>query len=209
MTFIAFTYMYAILLLEQKIYTRPRPKSLAEGRGRELGPRVTLGETANEVFVEHNGQKVCIRKGRYYTKDHVWVEVTPNNYFKVGVTDYAQKFLRELVSLVTVDKNDTTDPEVREGEKFGTIFGRYYRVLDSREYGCTIFDLIAPVSGRIVEINNKVMEKPELINKDPYGEGWIVLVEIDDVKSCCRGLITFEGYKRVVADKRQSPFREL
>ena len=174
-----------------------------------MEPRVTLGETAKEIFVECQGQKVCIRKGRYYTKDHVWVEVTPNNYFKVGVTDYAQRFLRELVSLVAIESNDTTDSEIEEGEKFGTIFGRYYRVLDSREYACTAFDLIAPVRGRIVEVNNKVMNKPELINRDPYGEGWIALVETDDVKSCCKGLITFEAYKRVVADKRRSPFREL
>ena len=166
-------------------------------------------EAANEVFVNCNGQKVCIKKGRYYTKDHVWVEVTPNNHFKAGVTDYAQRFLRELVSLVAIESNETTDSEIKEGERFGTIFGRYYRVMDSREYGCTAFDLIAPVSGRIVEVNNKVMDKPELVNRDPYGEGWIALIETDDVKMCCKGLMTFEGYKRVIADKRPSPFREL
>lgn len=166
-------------------------------------------EASDEVLVECQGQKVCIRKGRYYTKDHMWVEVTPNNYFKVGVTDFAQRFLRELVSLVAIDRNETTDSEIKEGEKFGTIFGRYYRVMDSREHGCTAFDLIAPVSGRIVEINNKVMEKPELINRDPYGEGWIALIEADGLESCRKGLIACEEYKRVIADRRQSPFREL
>jgi glycine cleavage system H protein len=159
--------------------------------------------------VECNGQKVCIKKGRYYTKDHMWVEVTPNKYFKAGVTDYAQRFLRELVSLVAIDRNDTTDSEIKEGEKFGTIFSRYYRVMDSRGHGCTALDLIAPVSGRIVEINNRVMDKPELINKDPYGEGWIALIETNDVRARSKGLITFEGYRRIIASRGASPFREV
>jgi len=166
-------------------------------------------EVANEVFVECNGQKICIRKGRNYTKDHMWVEITPDNYLKVGVTDYAQRFLRELVSLVAIDRNDITDSEIKAGEKFGTIFGRYYRVMDSREYGCTAFDLIAPINGRIVEVNSKVMDKPELINRDPYGQGWIALIETNSVKQRSKGLINFERYKRIIADKRDSPFREL
>ena len=166
-------------------------------------------EAENDVFVECQGQKVCIKKGRYYTKDHMWVVAMPDNCFKIGVTDYAQRFLRELVSLVAIERNDITDSEINEGEKFGTIFGRYYRVMDSREYGCTAFDLIAPLSGRIVKVNSKVMDKPELINRDPYGEGWIALIEADDAKSYSKGLITHEGYKRIVADRRQSPFREL
>jgi len=166
-------------------------------------------ETVDDVFVECQGQKVLIKKGRYYTRDHMWVEVTPENNFRVGVTDYAQRFLKALVSLVAIERNDTTDSDVRKGEKFGCIYGRYYRVMDSREYGCTAFDLIAPLSGRIVEVNSKVMDKPELINRDPYGEGWIALIEADDLESCRKGLIACEGYKRVIADRRQSPFREL
>ena len=164
---------------------------------------------AGDVFVECNGQSVCIRRGRYYTKDHMWAEITPRKQVRTGVTDYAQRFLRELVSFVAVERNQTTDPEIREGEKFGRIFGRYHRVTDSREYGCTAFDLVAPVTGRIAEVNDKVMDRPELINRDPYGEGWIVLVDVVDAESCCRGLVSHDGYKRIVADRRQSPFREI
>jgi len=164
---------------------------------------------AGDVFVECNGQQVRIRRGLFYTTDHMWAEATPERQVRTGVTDYAQRFLREPVSLVTVERSQTTEPDIRKGEKFGTIFGRYNRVTGSREYGCTAFDLVTLVTGRIADVNDKVMDRPELINRDPYGDGWIALVDVFDVQSCCRGLITHDGYKRTVADRRQSRFREI
>jgi len=166
-------------------------------------------QASNELYISCNGQKVCLKNDRYYSKDHVWIETASNNCVRIGVTDYAQKFLRETVSLISIDSNETIDPQIRENQKFGTIFGRYYRVMDSREYGCTAFDLISPISGKLVQVNNKIMNKPELINRDPYGEGWLALIEVNDPESSCRGLLESDNYGRIIADKRDSPFREL
>jgi glycine cleavage system H protein len=166
-------------------------------------------QASNEQYIECNGQKVCLRNDRYYSRDHVWIEAASDKCLKIGVTDYAQKFLRESVSLVSIDSNEIIDPEIRENQKFGTIFGRYYRVMDSREYGCTAFDLISPVNGKLIQVNNKIMNKPELISKDPYGEGWVALVEVDDSESSCKRLMESESYGRTIADRRDSPFREL
>ncbi len=166
-------------------------------------------QASNELSITCNGQKVCLKNDRYYSKDHVWIETASNNCVKIGVTDYAQKFLRETVSLISIDSNETIDPQIRENQKFGTIFGRYYRVMDSREYGCTAFDLISPVSGKLVQVNNKIMNKPELINRDPYGEGWLALIEVNDPEFSLKGLMESDNYGRIIADKRDSPFREL
>lgn len=99
-----------------------------------------------------------------YTKDHEWVKVDGNDAY-VGITDYAQG---ELGDIVFVD----IDPEMEEivkGESFGTI-----------EAVKTVSDLFAPCNGKVIEINSKLEDQPEIINSDPYGEGWIIKITISD-----------------------------
>lgn len=99
-----------------------------------------------------------------YTKDHEWVKIDGNQVI-IGITEYAQG---ELGDIVFVD----IDPEMAEivsGESFGTI-----------EAVKTVSDLFAPCNGKVIEINASLEDKPELINTDSYGEGWIIKVELSD-----------------------------
>lgn len=99
-----------------------------------------------------------------YTKDHEWVRLE-GNIAVVGITEYAQG---ELGDIVFVD----IDPEIEEivnGEPFGTI-----------EAVKTVSDLFAPCNGKVSEVNASLEDQPELINSDPYGEGWIIKVEVSD-----------------------------
>jgi glycine cleavage system H protein len=98
----------------------------------------------------------------HYTKDHEWVRVE-SGVAVVGITDHAQS---ELGDIVYVDIPDT-GARLQQGDVFGTI-----------EAVKTVADLFAPVSGSIIEWNSAVNDAPESINNDPYGEGWIVKIEL-------------------------------
>ena len=93
-----------------------------------------------------------------YTKDHEWIKIEGNDAI-VGITDFAQ---RELGDIVYIDIN-TVGQEVVENEVFGTV-----------EAVKTVSDLFMPATGTVLEINQKLDSSPELVNQDPYGEGWMV-----------------------------------
>ncbi len=100
-----------------------------------------------------------------YTKDHEWIKIE-GNVGTIGISDYAQS---ELGDIVYVDIN----PELTEillNESFGTI-----------EAVKTVSDLYAPVTGKVLELNKRLNDEPQLINTDPYGEGWIIKVELTDL----------------------------
>lgn len=115
-----------------------------------------------------------------YTKDHEWVHVEGTTG-TIGVTDYAQS---ELGDVVFVDITDTS--EVKQGEAFGTI-----------EAVKTVSDIYAPLSGKVVEVNRAIQDSPEVINKDPYGEGWIMKIEIKDMNELSN-LMDAEAYRAMV-----------
>ena len=99
-----------------------------------------------------------------YSSDHEWVKVEGNEAF-IGISDFAQSELGEIVFV------DITS----EGEKVdkGAIFG-------SIEAVKTVSDLVMPITGEVIEVNPKLDDEPELVNTDPYGEGWIIKVSIED-----------------------------
>ncbi len=99
-----------------------------------------------------------------YSKDHEWVKVDGDEAF-VGITDFAQS---ELGDIVYVDV-DTVDETLDKDEVFGSV-----------EAVKTVSDLLLPVGGTILEVNEKLEDTPEIINKDPYGDGWIVKIKISD-----------------------------
>ena len=99
-----------------------------------------------------------------YTSDHEWVRVEGNTAY-VGITDFAQ---RELGDIVYVDIN-TVGKEVNREAVFGTV-----------EAVKTVSDLFMPLSGKVLEFNKKLDTNPELVNQDPYGDGWMVKVELKD-----------------------------
>lgn len=99
-----------------------------------------------------------------YTKDHEWLKVD-GNIGTIGISDYAQG---ELGDIVYIDiKPDLT--EITIGETFGTI-----------EAVKTVSDLYAPVSGKVMEVNKRLNDEPQLVNSDPYNDGWIIKIELAD-----------------------------
>jgi len=116
-----------------------------------------------------------------YTNEHEWIRVEGDIAY-VGITDYAQE---QLGDIVFVDI-PTVGEALEAGEVFGTI-----------EVVKTISDLFLPVAGEVMEQNETLEENPELVNKDPYGEGWLIKMKPANLKDV-EDLLDAEGYKAVV-----------
>ena len=99
-----------------------------------------------------------------YTKDHEWVRIDGDQAI-VGITDFAQG---ELGDIVYVDI-DTLNEDVEKDDVFGSV-----------EAVKTVSDLFMPLTGKVIEFNEKLEEDPELVNTDPYGEGWMIKINISD-----------------------------
>jgi glycine cleavage system H protein len=116
-----------------------------------------------------------------YTKDHEWLRVD-DDYGVVGITDFAQGELGDIVFVEIETEGETLNKE----EVFGTI-----------EAVKTVSDLFMPVGGEVIELNPALEDNPDLVNKDPYGEGWMVKVKISD-PSEIDGLLSPEEYKDLI-----------
>ena len=116
-----------------------------------------------------------------YTNEHEWIRVEGDIAY-VGITDYAQEQLGDIVFVDIPTVGETLEA----GEVFGTI-----------EVVKTISDLFLPVAGEVIELNEALEENPELVNKDPYGEGWLIKVKPEDIKAV-EDLLDAEAYKAVV-----------
>lgn len=100
-----------------------------------------------------------------YTKEHEWVAIEDESHARVGITDFAQDALGDVV-YVDLPEEGT---EVRAGDAFGEV-----------ESTKSVSDIFSPVSGRILERNSSLEDQPELVNEDPYTEGWMVVIEMTD-----------------------------
>lgn len=118
-----------------------------------------------------------------YTNEHEWIRVERDMAY-VGITDYAQE---QLGDIVFVDI-PTVGESLEANETFGTI-----------EVVKTISDLFLPVAGEVVEQNESLEENPELVNKDPYGEGWLIKMKPANLKDI-EDLLDAEAYKAVIND---------
>ena len=116
-----------------------------------------------------------------YTKDHEWVRVEGNEAY-IGITDFAQ---RELGDIVYLDIN-TVGQEVEQEKEFGTV-----------EAVKTVSDLFMPVTATVLEVNTALNDNPELVNSDPYGEGWMVKVTLS-VAAQVDALLSADDYKALV-----------
>ncbi|UBM59818.1 glycine cleavage system protein GcvH [Marinilongibacter aquaticus] len=117
-----------------------------------------------------------------YTKEHEWVKVIDGQTALVGITEFAQSELGDIVFIEV----ETVDEELEADEIFGTI-----------EAVKTVSDLFLPVSAKILEFNESLGDEPEKVNADPYGEGWIVKIEIQDLADL-DGLLDSEAYKQEI-----------
>ena len=116
-----------------------------------------------------------------YTKDHEWVRVE-GNVATVGVTDFAQSELGDIVFV----EIETLDEELEKEEVFGSV-----------EAVKTVSDLFMPIGGTVIEINENIESSPELVNSDPYGEGWMIKIEINEA-SDIENLLTAEAYSNLI-----------
>ncbi|HEY3711294.1 MAG TPA: glycine cleavage system protein GcvH [Amycolatopsis sp.] len=118
-----------------------------------------------------------------YTEEHEWVATRAGSVVRVGITEYAQD---QLGDVVFVDL-----PEVGRQVGTGDVFGEV-------ESTKSVSELFAPVDGEIVAVNDAVAESPELINSDPYGEGWLVEIRLDD-SAGLEALLEAEAYQALIA----------
>ena len=118
----------------------------------------------------------------YYTKDHEWFRLEKKKTGSVGITDYAQKKLREIIYVELPNVNT----KVKQKETIATV-----------ESVKATSDIYSPVSGRIVEVNVRLADNPELLNESPYEEGWIAKIELSDEKEL-EDLMDADEYRRYV-----------
>ena len=116
-----------------------------------------------------------------YTEEHEWVRIE-DDIAVVGITDFAQGELGDIVYL----EIDTLDSQIDSNEVFGTV-----------EAVKTVSDLFMPITGKVIEVNPSLEDKPELVNEAPYGEGWIIKVHITD-QSQIDGLLRPSDYKNLI-----------
>jgi glycine cleavage system H protein len=117
-----------------------------------------------------------------YTKDHEWIKDEGNGMATVGVTDFAQSQLGDIVFIEIETQGETLAKE----EVFGTI-----------EAVKTVSDMFMPVGGEVIEVNPKVTEQPDIVNKDPYGEGWMIKIKMTNPAEL-NDLLDAEQYKGII-----------
>ena len=116
-----------------------------------------------------------------YTEEHEWVKLD-GGVAIVGITDFAQSELGDIVYL----EIDSLDAEINSNEVFGTV-----------EAVKTVSDLFMPVNGKVVDVNSSLEDNPEAVNDDPYGEGWIIKIEVSN-SSDIDALMNSEEYKNLI-----------
>ncbi|MCL2642066.1 MAG: glycine cleavage system protein GcvH [Candidatus Bathyarchaeota archaeon] len=117
-----------------------------------------------------------VPEGLYYSKDFFWIKIEDQKV-RVGITDYAQKALREIVYAELPD----VETEVNQNEPYGTL-----------ESVKAVSDLVAPVSGKIEKVNEEVLSHPESLNEDPYGKAWLLVIKPSDLQAELANLMDFD-----------------
>jgi len=118
-----------------------------------------------------------------YTKDHEWLRIEGDEGY-IGITEFAQKELGDIVFVEVETIEETLDKE----EIFGTI-----------EAVKTVSDMFMPISGEVIDFNQSLEANPEIINTDPYGEGWIIKIKITKPEEI-KELLSSEQYKEVIEE---------
>ena len=121
---------------------------------------------------------------RKYTKEHEWIKLEEGSAGLLGITHFAQEQLGDVVYLDLPQ----VGTQLNQHAKFGEV-----------ESVKTVSDLYIPVSGKVIEVNQNVMDHPEVVNEDPYGRGWILRVELQDLSEL-DGLLTAEQYEAVIQE---------
>jgi len=126
---------------------------------------------------------MTVKDNLRYTKDHEWLQILDNNEALVGVTDFAQGELGDIVFIEVETVGETLNKE----EVFGTI-----------EAVKTVSDMFMPVSGKVIAFNEALTASPDLVNKDPYEAGWIIKIKLSNPAEI-EELFTAEAYKGLIS----------
>jgi glycine cleavage system H protein len=123
----------------------------------------------------------------YYTEEHEWVQRTGDDTVRVGITDYAQSALGDVVFVQLPD----VGAQVTAGESFGEV-----------ESTKSVSDLYAPVTAKVVAVNGDLEGDPQLVNSDPYGGGWLVDLQVDggSLEDALSGLLDADGYRAAATE---------
>ena len=120
----------------------------------------------------------------FFTEDHEWVEVLGQNKIKIGITDFAQDELGDIVYVELPEVGDEFDA----GDEFGTV-----------ESVKSVSEILTPFAGTVVTVNDLIDDEPEMVNDDPMGEGWFIEVEVEDEMNTS-GLMNKEEYEAFIAE---------
>jgi glycine cleavage system H protein len=123
----------------------------------------------------------------YYTEEHEWVQKTGDDTVRVGITDFAQSALGDVVFVQLPD----VGAEITAGESFGEV-----------ESTKSVSDLYAPVSAKVVAVNGDLEGNPQLVNSDPYGEGWLIDVQVEGggLSDALSGLLDADAYRATATE---------
>lgn len=124
-----------------------------------------------------------VKQNLRYTPDHEWVKLTENGNATVGITDFAQN---ELGDIVYIDI-ETVGQHVEQGVAFGSV-----------EAVKTVSELFMPISGKVIAVNPSLNDQPEMVNADPYGEGWMIEIEPDNAADI-DALLSADAYMNLIA----------
>jgi glycine cleavage system H protein len=119
-----------------------------------------------------------------YTKDHEWIRIA-GDVAEIGITDYAQQQLGDVVYVELPE----VGRQIAEGDSFGSI-----------ESVKAVSELFAPASGTVAEVNGALTDKPDAVNRDPYGDGWMIRITMADPKEV-DGLMTAAQYRKYIEDE--------
>jgi glycine cleavage system H protein len=144
--------------------------------------KLNFAKTLKALILTKKYKKMNIPAELKYTKEHEWIKVD-GDVVTIGVTEYAQSELGDIVYVEIETEGETLDQE----EVFGTV-----------EAVKTVSDLFMPISGEVLEVNASLEANPEIVNSDPYGEGWMVKIRITD-SSELDTLLSSEQYQELIA----------
>lgn len=146
----------------EKAIETGRYRSISEFVSEAIRLRMEEFMRAEGIPIEKRKKYLAVPEQLLYTSKHTWAQITPEGNIRVGLSDYAQRHLEGIAYIYT----ESLGKEIKKMEPFGVT-----------ETWMFMFDLYAPVSGKIVRFNENLRNEPHLINEDPYREGWIIEIK--------------------------------
>ncbi|OAQ21748.1 glycine cleavage system protein GcvH [Thermosulfurimonas dismutans] len=135
---------------------------------------------------------MAIPEDRFYSEEHLWVKKERGNRASIGLSAFAQRLYGEILDLELPEEGD----ELIKGEIFGSV-----------ESARGVEELVAPVSGEVVEVNEEILEDPEIVNGDPYGDGWLIKVKLSDLDEL-EELMAADEYEDFLEEQGEIPTEE-